>query len=477
MCSVVGCIVFGNSSVDVEKVKKKLVKLLIRASDRGRDSYGIISITRKGQVYRAKKLGTPKNALNSLEGIVTEDVSVIIGNTRAEPTTEFVSDKTSADIQPFESQHIVVSHNGTIANDAELEQNYKLQRATPVDSAVLPLLFEHLGICPALNKIAGSFAIAAADSRYPRILHLARNFKPISYQLDHKAGVLWFAPSSDHLQPGYEVSCDPTVERIVNIPPYTYLQLDGHSGSIKRQTLDSGHRTKPKRTLVIASGGLDSTVVATLLRRAGRKLTLLHFQYGCRAEYREEEAIRQIAANLGVETMFVDASWLGKLGTSSITEAGAPIAPGREGAEFPHEWVPARNMVMIAAACAIADARGHDSIALGTNLEEGGAYSDNTREFIQTMSNASNVGTQARPIVEDPIGHLVKREIVRLGIAIDAPLHLTWSCYESGAWHCGRCGPCYMRQKAFFMNEVKDVIRYASEMQNIPKENVGDHAR
>jgi 7-cyano-7-deazaguanine synthase len=211
--------------------------------------------------------------------------------------------------------------------------------------------------------------------------------------------------------------------------------------------------------LVVASGGLDSTVAAAMLQHAGREVALLHIQYGCHAERREAEAVRQIARYLGSESVFIDAPWLGGLGASALTE-DRPIAAGREGAELPHEWVPARNLLMIATACAVADARDYGAIALGTNLEEAGAYPDNTQEFIRIMSRASSLGTRARAIVEAPVGNLVKHEIVRLGLKLRAPLHLTWSCYRNGRLHCGRCGPCFMRKTAFRMNGAEDPVGY-----------------
>jgi 7-cyano-7-deazaguanine synthase len=314
-----------------------------------------------------------------------------------------------------------------------------------------------------LQQVQGSFSIAAADCREPQILHLARNFQPLVYQMDAETGALWFASFADYLHPGYEHSLDPTCARIVNGPPYTYLRIDGRDGRIESCCLSPKVQTAPPRTLVVASGGLDSTVVATLLHRSGREVTLLHFQYGCHAELREAQAVRQVAQFLGVESIFIDHAWLGRLGASALTEDHRAIAPGREGAELPREWVPARNMEMISQACCVADAQSFDFIALGTNLEEGGAYPDNTQEFIQIMNQASSLGTRARAVVEAPVGNLVKHEIVRLGLEVGAPLHLTWSCYRNGPLHCGQCGPCFMRKTAFRMNGVEDPLRYLDE--------------
>ena len=97
---------------------------------------------------------------------------------------------------------------------------------------------------------------------------------------------------------------------------------------------------------------------------------------------------------------------------------------------------------------------------MGTNLEEGGAYSDNTEEFIKIMDMASRLGTSSRARIISPIGNLMKHEIVKLGIEINAPLHLTWSCYKDKPLHCGNCGPCFMRKQAFLINNIDDPIKY-----------------
>lgn len=462
MCSVIGFLATGSRPLNVPAAQRKLGEVLARASERGRDSYGIVALDREGRFRAFRRLGAPEQTDTSWSALIDHNTSILIANTRAEPTTEFVYDKAETDVQPFQGRSFVVSHNGTIANDSELAQRYGIARATPIDSAVIPPLFDVLGVLPGLQQIQGSYSIAAADRREPGTLHLARNFKPLVYQMDAETGALWFASSEDYLHPGYEHFLDPNCARIVNVPPYTYLRIDGRAGRIESSSLWANSHIAPRRTLVVASGGLDSTVVAAMLHASGREVALLHIRYGCHAERREAQAVRQVARHIGVKSIFIDAGWLGELGASSLTE-NRPIAPGPAGAELPHEWVPARNMLMIATACAVADARGYDSIALGTNLEEGGAYPDNTQEFIRAMSRASSIGTLARPVVEDPLGNLVKHEIVRLGLQLGAPLHLTWSCYRNGPQHCGQCGPCFMRKTAFRMNGMQDPLHYLDE--------------
>ena len=224
--------------------------------------------------------------------------------------------------------------------------------------------------------------------------------------------------------------------------------------------------------VVVCSGGLDSTTAAThALKVDGRKPLLLHFRYGCRAEDREMEAVRNVAAALQVDYLIVDLTWLKDLGGSTLTNPQAPISGPIEGAEFPHEWVPARNLVMIAYAAALCDARSIGEIYMGLNLEEGAVYPDNTVEFYERLNSVLPLATLVRPIIRMPLARMMKWQIAEYAHAINAPIHLSWSCYRSGPFHCGRCGPCHMRRTAHAMINVPDSVLYADDVgMKVPHE-------
>lgn len=220
------------------------------------------------------------------------------------------------------------------------------------------------------------------------------------------------------------------------------------------------------RCLVVCSGGLDSTTAAAhALSVDGRQPILLHFRYGCRAEAREVEAVRNVASALGVEHLVVEISWLGQLGGSSLTDPRAPIAGPIEGAEYPHEWVPARNLLMIAHAAALCDARGIGEIYMGLNLEEGAVYPDNTVEFYERLNGLMPLATLSRPVIRMPLARMMKWQIVRHAATIGAPIHLSWSCYRAGPLHCGQCGPCYLRRTAHAMINLPDSVQYADAFE------------
>ncbi|BAK54783.1 7-cyano-7-deazaguanine synthase QueC [Sulfurisphaera tokodaii] len=458
MCSVTGVLIIKPENY--EKIEKKLIQILKRAEDRGRDSFGVIVIEKDGSVRKVKALGRPSTQEEKLYGILDENSKVIIANNRAEPTTEYVRQKTEEDIQPFEGERYIVTHNGIIANDLELEKKYNVIRRTKIDSAVVPPILDKYWngeieqLKKILNDIKGSFAFIIGDKKRPNRIYIAQNFKPVYMMYDRELGAIFFTSLDDY----FDASA---FDSVTKLDPYSIVEVNDNLEIRKIQLLDK----KIKKVLVIASGGLDSTVAATYLLRQGYEITLLHFNYHHKAEEREREAVKKIAEYLQVPLIEIDTDLFKIIGHTTLLKGGGEIVKdrlGEEGAEFAHEWVPARNLIFYSVALALAEAYGYDAIASGINLEEAGAYPDNEMEFVRLFAKLSPYATGPNKKVEVmmPVGNLVKHEIVKLGVEIGAPLHLTWSCYEGGQKHCGKCGPCYMRKMAFRINGLNDPVEY-----------------
>lgn len=442
---------------------------LLRAQRRGRDSWGVGFISTEGRVERIAHVGP---------GVDPEVWPVafrhwVIGNTRAEPTTEYVADKTLDDVQPFRVGPVTVAHNGVIANDRELCELYGVPLDQPGASEIdtyrwTACLARHLElegdadpgrVLDVLENTEGSYAMAVGhESGW---LVLANNYRPIWLRQLGNTGIEFSSVSPRDL---------PLTEQLaqgwVPMPANTAL-VCWPNGTMSWRPIRGGRDYRHPRALVVASGGLDSTVAAAIEveRRGYRNVDLLHITYGCRAQAREAEAIDRIALYLGVDVHTLDLTELfAAIGGSRLTGTRTDaVAGGEAGAEFAHEWVPARNTIMLAAAAGYAEAHGFTTLALGTNIEEAGAYPDNEAEFIERFGDLLPyvVGPRAPVItIEQPVGVLTKREIVAEGLRVGAPLHLTWSCYEGGAQHCGECGPCFMRRRAFEMVGADDPIEY-----------------
>lgn len=362
-------------------------------------------------------------------------VVAALGNWRATPTTE----PTDVEYQPYGG----VVHNGTISNDRELGN-----REGDVDSKVLPKVLDRRTLpqfAESLNRLKGSYALAATVPGM-KTVYVAVNYKPLHYVRIRET--TYFSSMERHFD-----GVLPFGHRACEVPPYTAMDL--------RSGLSIPLRQKPRthRTLVVCSAGLDSTAAATLHKRRGDEVCLLHFLYGCHAERREAMLIPKIAEYLGCSyrILTIDPDIVAG---SALTTTEGGIAGGVEGAEYAHEWVPARNLMMVSFAAAYAEAQGYNIISLGANLEEAGAYPDNEEQMYillnRVLDNAVQNGYKLR--IELPFGSYMKHEIVKKGVQMNAPFHLTWSCYKGGDKHCGECGPCYMRKTAFARNGLVDPV-------------------
>ena len=446
-----------------------LTEIIPRATDRGRDSCGVAGVDPEHTTEQIH-LTASGTELAAQHAAQFTDAQVVINNNRAEPTTEYVAEKRLTDVQPFTDAagRYWATHNGTIANDAAIASDFDLHPDTEIDTAVIPGLLAAVwdgtlrGLRDLLDEhITGSYAFAIIDRERPDRLFLACNYKPLHLVTDTIEEIVYFSSFDDYLpQPDGDLNKGRYVHRALD--PYTVVEVTPHS--INSLDLDQSNR-HDERALVIASGGLDSTTVAKVMQDEGYEVELLHFTYGARAEDSEVEAIEAIADRLGTPLTFMPTDFMRTIvGGSKLTDTGGDveIADGEAGAEFAIEWVPARNFVMLAIATAYAEAHDHDVIALGNNLEEAGAYPDNEMEFINRIEDALPYATSADKHVriEQPVGNLMKHEIVSLGLDHDAPLDLTWSCYEDGELHCGDCGPCFMRKTAFEIADRDEVIDY-----------------
>ena len=214
--------------------------------------------------------------------------------------------------------------------------------------------------------------------------------------------------------------------------------------------------------MVICSSGLDSTSVAAyaVYKHGTENVTLLHFDYACQAGKREGVQIKKIADHLKVSLKIIDMRKINIFGKDSPLLSNQEVAQGKNGAEYAHEWVPARNLVMLSLTTAFSEANGFGHIYIGSNLEEAGAYPDNEEQFILDFENLLYGAVQNGLKIEihSPLGGLMKHEIIPFGYKYGAPFHLTWSCYLGGDRHCGKCGPCFMRKTAFIRNGLKDPV-------------------
>ena len=220
----------------------------------------------------------------------------------------------------------------------------------------------------------------------------------------------------------------------------------------------------PRVAIVLVSGGMDSCVTAAIAAAENDELALLHISYGQRTEARERQAFDDIADHFGVaKRLDVSIEYLAKIGGSSLTDDRIAVTEADlESKEIPTSYVPFRNANMLAIATSWAEVLGATSIYIGAVAEDSSGYPDCRPEFYEAFQQTINTGTKPDTRIEfrTPIIDLSKAEIVKKGIELDAPLHLTWSCYRNETLACGTCDSCALRLRGFEQAGIKDPIAY-----------------
>jgi 7-cyano-7-deazaguanine synthase len=218
-------------------------------------------------------------------------------------------------------------------------------------------------------------------------------------------------------------------------------------------------------SIVLVSGGMDSCVTAALATCESDAVALLHISYGQRTEARERKAFNDIADHYGArKRLDVSIEYLANIGGSSLTDASIKVTEADlESKEIPSSYVPFRNANMLAIATSWAEVLGASRIYIGAVAEDSSGYPDCRPEFFEAFQQTIKTGTKPDTHIEirTPIIHLSKAEIVKKGIELNAPLHLTWSCYRSEDVACGTCDSCALRLRGFEQAGVKDPIAYA----------------
>ena len=218
--------------------------------------------------------------------------------------------------------------------------------------------------------------------------------------------------------------------------------------------------------IVLVSGGMDSSVTAAIARKENDDLAFLHVSYGQLTESRERKAFNDIADHYRIdERLDISIEHLAKIGGSSLTDKKITVSEADlESKDIPTSYVPFRNANMLSIAVSWAEVIGASAIYIGAVAEDSSGYPDCRPEFYEAFQKTIDAGTKpdTHIRIRTPIIHLSKADIVKKGIELKAPLHLSWSCYRSEDLACGTCDSCALRLRGFEQAGVKDLIAYKS---------------
>ena len=203
-------------------------------------------------------------------------------------------------------------------------------------------------------------------------------------------------------------------------------------------------------TMLILSGGMDSATLLYDLLDRGDVVECIGVDYGQRHS-RELECAMRLCQLTGCEFDVIDLSGLGSMLTgSSQTDSSVAVPIGRyDEPSMKKTVVPNRNMFMLAAAGAVAIARGHDRLAYGAHAGDHTIYPDCRPDFVKAMSTAFTLCDWKRLELFAPYLDKTKGDICKIGLSLGVPYGETWTCYAGGEVPCGECGSCTERAEAF----------------------------
>ena len=239
------------------------------------------------------------------------------------------------------------------------------------------------------------------------------------------------------------------------------------------------------KALVLSSGGVDSTTALALaVSRYGKdNVIALSVSYGQKHD-KEIQAAKAVSAFYGVEQLFLDLSKIFQYSNCSLLQQSTEEIPEEsyakqiektEGEKPVSTYVPFRNGLFLSSAASIALSKDCRVILYGAHADDsaGFAYPDCSPMFNDAMNQAIFEGSGHQLKVEAPFVNMTKAEVVKMGLELNAPYELTWSCYEGKDVPCGKCGTCIDRAAAFAANGVSDpAIKQKLEKAMREKENL-----
>jgi 7-cyano-7-deazaguanine synthase len=221
------------------------------------------------------------------------------------------------------------------------------------------------------------------------------------------------------------------------------------------------------RAVVLLSGGMDSCVCVSLAAR-DHQAAAVHISYGQRTEERERRSFSAICDHLGIrDRLLVRNEALRAIGGSALTDPNIAVPESHDvGHDIPVTYVPFRNAHFLSIAVSWAEVLDAEKVYIGAVEQDSSGYPDCRPAYYQAFNQVVKTGTKAGRIeIVTPLIAMRKAEIVRLGLELNAPFDLTWSCYSREDSACGSCDSCVLRLRAFREAGAVDPIPYAAALQ------------
>ncbi|TMA00774.1 MAG: 7-cyano-7-deazaguanine synthase [Methanobacteriota archaeon] len=216
-----------------------------------------------------------------------------------------------------------------------------------------------------------------------------------------------------------------------------------------------------ERAIVLLSGGVDSAVALWWAKKQGWDIRPLTFDYFGRPK-RENGAVRALTSQAETAPIrHVDLPFL-----KEVDDLRKEGFENRILLDSPEGYIPGRNLIFYGLAGYYAELDAARYLVGGHNGVDPESFPDSSPKFfnfLNSMFHLSLWSYDKAPVqILVPLSGKSKEEVVRMGLEMNVPFDVTWSCYWDRAVHCGTCVSCRERKEAFSAVGVEDPVEYAT---------------
>lgn len=216
--------------------------------------------------------------------------------------------------------------------------------------------------------------------------------------------------------------------------------------------------SRPIRSVIVLSGGMDSTTLLYQLLKEGKEVRAISFNYGQKHSRELEQASRTCLA-LNVPHKTIDMTFLKELLSNSALTGNIAVPHGHYEAEsMKATVVPNRNMIMASIAIGYTVNEDFDEVALGVHAGDHAIYPDCRPDFIQALSDIAKLANFKPIYIYAPFLRIDKGDIAKIGKELGVDYSKTHTCYEGTVIPCGKCGACQERAEAFAKADLVDPV-------------------
>lgn len=223
---------------------------------------------------------------------------------------------------------------------------------------------------------------------------------------------------------------------------------------------------KKKKSVILLSGGLDSSVVLSIAVRKGFETHCISFNYGQRHKTEISFAKKQVKLQKACSHKIFNIDFFGGSALTDRIDVPEHKSVKDIPENIPSTYVPARNTIFLAYALGYSEFLSCNHVFIGVNALDYSGYPDCRPEYIKQFEKLSNIATKSsiegnKFKIHTPLLNLTKKEIIKLGLKNKVDLKITSSCYNPKKnISCGKCDSCLLRKKGFEEAGYFDPIKY-----------------